>query len=280
MKIINSPQKIQEIAGLWRADNLQIGLVPTMGNLHEGHLSLIRAAVEDCDITVLSIFVNPAQFGPSEDYAAYPRSLARDIRLAYEAGADCIFAPSPKDMYPKDFSCYVVPENLSHKLCGKSRPGHFKGVCTVVLKLFNLIRPHYAYFGQKDAQQYIILRQMVKDFNLNLKLCRLPIIREEDGLAKSSRNAYLSSEERREAAIIYRALKEGQRLYEAGENSALKLKKQMADIIKEAPGANIDYIEIVDANTLNSLNTLKKPFMLGAAVYFGKTRLIDNIILD
>lgn len=280
MKIIASAQKMQQTAAEWRKENLRIALVPTMGALHEGHLSLLKAAAEECDKVVMSIFVNPKQFGPGEDYAAYPRNFALDSRLAHAAGADAIFIPTPKEMYPPGYDCYLYPQSLGVKLCGKSRPGHFQGVCTVVMKLFQITQPHLAYFGQKDAQQFIILRQMAEDFNLPLKLRRMPIIREPDGLAKSSRNLYLSPEERQEAPILYRALQEGKNLYEAGERSPQKIREALLSIIEKAPLAHLDYLEIVHSRTLEPLSVVEKPFLIAAAVYFGKTRLIDNLLME
>ncbi|MEG1500329.1 MAG: pantoate--beta-alanine ligase [Clostridiales bacterium] len=280
MRIINCPETMQDLALQWHQQGLKIGLVPTMGYLHEGHISLIEAAKMECDKVIISIFVNPTQFAPNEDFAAYPRSLARDAKAAHEAGADCIFAPSDQSMYPENYSCFVEVENLSQVLCGKTRPIHFRGVATVVLKLLNIVQPHKAFFGQKDAQQFIILQQMVKDFNLQVEMRRMPIIREEDGLAKSSRNIYLSEKEREEALVLSQALQEAQNLYQAGEENAANIKSAMENILQKATCGKIDYLEMVDTEKLQPLKELKPPFMIALAVYIGKTRLIDNIIIE
>lgn len=279
MKIINTPQKMQETAQRWRKKGLTLGLIPTMGSLHEGHLSLVEAAVRECDIVVMSIFVNPAQFGPSEDYQTYPRNLAKDSRKAYKGGVDCIFAPSAADMYPENYATYTCVEGLSEKLCGKSRPGHFRGVATVVLKLFNIVMPHKAYFGQKDAQQFAVLKKMVDELNFPVILHSLPIIREDDGLAKSSRNQYLNEDQREQAIVISKALDHGKTLFMEGVTSAEKIIAEMRGMIEKAPSAKIDYLEIVDEYTLESLVKVQEHALICAAVFIGKTRLIDNLLL-
>ncbi len=251
-----------------------------MGYLHEGHLSLVRAARAATDLVVVSIFVNPTQFGPGEDLARYPRNLERDKRLARQAGADVVFHPSDSDMYPDDFSTYVEETRLSKHLCGLSRPTHFRGVTTVVLKLFNIVQPHVAYFGQKDAQQALIIKRMVANLNLPVRVEVLPIVRERDGLAMSSRNEYLSASQRTRATVLYRSLIEAQRLIDSGERDAYKIKERMKEVIESAEGAGVDYVNIVDADTLEDLQHLRGNVLIALAVFIGKTRLIDNLELN
>jgi pantoate--beta-alanine ligase len=250
-----------------------------MGYLHRGHLSLLEAARAHNDVAVASIFVNPTQFGPQEDFAVYPRDLAADSALAAGAGVDALFCPQARDMYPAGYACYVEPEGLSGLLCGTSRPGHFRGVCTVVLKLFNIVQPRRAYFGQKDAQQFIILQRMTRDLDLDIEMVRLPIVREADGLAMSSRNVYLNEEERRQALALARALAAAERLYAAGEREAEAVRLAMLAELAAASLGRLDYAAIVDAENLLPLNRLDKPALLALAMYFGATRLIDNTIL-
>lgn len=275
-KKINSIQK--EIIRLKR-EGKKIGFVPTMGYLHEGHLSLMRKARKENDIVVISIFVNPTQFGPREDYNRYPRDLNRDLKLAREVGVDIVFYPSVDEMYPSKYRTYVEVEELSDLLCGKSRPGHFRGVTTVCAKLFNIIQPDVAYFGQKDAQQAIIIKQMVRDLNFPFKIKVLPIVREKDGLAMSSRNVYLSPQERKDAVILYQSLKIAEQMVKQGIKDARKIKMKVKKMISEKKTARIDYVEIVDMEDLKPVTLINKPVLLALAVWFGKARLIDNTIL-
>jgi pantoate--beta-alanine ligase len=262
-----------------RDDSKSVGLVPTMGYFHDGHLSLMRQARADNDIVVVSLFVNPIQFGPQEDLQAYPRDLDRDAKLAESVGVDAIFNPSADEMYPKHYSTYVDVENITNTLCGLSRPGHFRGVATVVLKLFNIIRPDKAYFGMKDYQQLRVIQQMTSDLNLDIDVIGLPIRREPDGLAMSSRNTYLSPEERRAALILSKALAFAQKKLSEGCTSALELKSMVEDFIRTEPLADIEYVSIVDHITLEDMVEIKDIALLALAVRIGKTRLIDNTIL-
>lgn len=262
-------------------ENKTVGLVPTMGYLHEGHLSLMKKAKEECDFTVVSIFVNPAQFGAGEDFNKYPRDLKRDFMLADSAGVDAVFCPEANDMYPEEFDTYVeVEHEMAEKLCGGSRPGHFKGVTTVVAKLFNILQPDRAYFGQKDAQQYIIIKKMVRDLDFKVKIIVCPIVREKDGLAMSSRNTYLTDDQRKQAAILYKALKHAQSLIECGERDAKLVKENVRKLITTAKDARIDYIECVGADNLEEMPALQGRVLIAAAVKFGNTRLLDNIRLE
>jgi len=263
-----------------RKKGKRIGFVPTMGYLHEGHLSLVRQSVKDNDLTVLSIFVNPIQFGPGEDFERYPRDIERDKRLLEKEGVDYLFFPTNEEIYPSGFKTFVEVAELGKKLCGKSRPGHFRGVTTVVLKLFNIVQPDKAYFGQKDAQQAIIIKKMVKDLNLDVEIVVMPIVREEDGLAMSSRNVYLNEEERKNATVLYKSLKEAERMIKEGERDAEKVINRMREIVMSYPKALIDYIEIVDTEELNPVNPIKGKVLIALAVYIGKARLIDNTILE
>ena len=257
-----------------------MGLVPTMGYLHEGHKSLIDAAVRDNDRVVVSVFVNPTQFAPSEDLESYPRDLNRDAALCEAAGAALIFHPEPSEMYHKDYSTFVDMRTLTQVLCGKTRPIHFSGVCTVVSKLFNIVQPDRAYFGQKDAQQLAVIRHMVEDLNFDIEIIGCPIIREADGLAKSSRNTYLNEEERKQAVILSRALEKGKELIEDGETRASVIKDVIRQTIETMPLARIDYVEIVDFQTLESVEEIKGEVLAAVAVYIGKTRLIDNFMIE
>lgn len=251
-----------------------------MGYLHEGHLSLVRAARAASDLVVVSIFVNATQFGPQEDFERYPRDLERDSRMAGEAGADVIFHPSAADMYPKDFSTYVEETALSKHLCGLSRPTHFRGVTTVVLKLFNIVLPDVAYFGQKDAQQALIIKRMVRDLDLPIRIEILPIVREENGLALSSRNEYLTREGRKQATVLYRSLVEAKRLIDSGERKATAIKQRMKELIQSAEQARIDYVSIVSSETLDDVEELRGNILIALAVFIGDTRLIDNLELS
>lgn len=264
----------------WKKEGLSVGLVPTMGYLHEGHKSLIDRAVEENDRVVVSIFVNPIQFGPTEDLESYPRDLKADSLLCEKAGAALIFAPEPSEMYAEDFTTFVDMSGVTAELCGKSRPIHFRGVCTVVNKLFNIAMPDRAYFGQKDAQQLAVIRRMVRDLNMNLEIIGCPIIREADGLAKSSRNTYLSAEERQAALVLSRAVKAGQAMVQAGEKDGEKVLAEMRRIISEEPLARIDYVEMVKWDTIEIHHRVDCPVLVAIAVFIGKTRLIDNFIQE
>ena len=279
MQIVAAVEEVRKQVKAWREEGLSVGLVPTMGYLHEGHKSLIDKAVEQNDRVVVSVFVNPIQFGPTEDLATYPRDLERDAALCENAGASLIFHPEPEDMYFDDFCTYIDMEHLTKGLCGKTRPTHFRGVCTVVGKLFNIVQPDRAYFGQKDAQQLAVIRRMVRDLNFNLEIVGCPIIREEDGLAKSSRNTYLSPEERQAAVILHKGLTKGEELIRAGEKSTEVVKKAIRDIIESEPLAKIDYVEIVDFDNIQEKAVLDGSILAAVAVYIGKTRLIDNFII-
>lgn len=280
MKIVETVEEVRAQVKAWRKEGFSVGLVPTMGFLHEGHKSLIDRAVAENDKVVVSVFVNPMQFGPKEDLASYPRDLDRDAALCEDAGAALIFHPQPSEMYHDDFSSFVDMSTLTGGLCGKTRPIHFRGVCTVVSKLFNIVVPDKAYFGQKDAQQLAVIRHMVRDLNFGIEIVGCPIIREEDGLAKSSRNTYLNEKERQAALVLSRSLKEGKALMDAGEKDTAKIRKVITDMIEKEPLAKIDYVEVVDWNTLESVDKVDGPVLTTIAVYIGKTRLIDNFIVE
>lgn len=278
--IIETVKELREYLAGQRAASKTVGLVPTMGFLHEGHLSLIREAKAENDVVVVSDFVNPTQFGPNEDFESYPRNIERDTELALSAGADVIFYPSVSEMYPPESSTYVEVEgNITRVLCGASRPTHFRGVTTVVNKLFNIVEPNKAYFGQKDAQQVAVLTKMVKDLHMDIELIICPIVREPDGLAMSSRNTYLSAEERKQAVILNQALKKAKNAFANGEKDVVKLTEIITDKINEMPLAVIDYVSILDFPSLKPIITIEKDALGAVAVKFGKTRLIDNEIL-
>ena len=279
MKVVDTITRMSTLVKMYKKEGKSISLVPTMGYLHEGHLSLVRAARKHTDIVVMSIFVNPIQFGPKEDFEKYPRNLKRDEQLATSAGADVIFHPSVQDMYPAGYSTYVNVEGLTDTLCGASRPGHFKGVTTVVAKLFEIVRPEIAYFGQKDAQQAIVIRKMVSDLNMGIEVKIMPIIREPDGLAMSSRNVYISASERKDALVLREALKKAEAMIKSGEKDPKKIIKMMQELIKNVPAAKIDYISIVDTAHLKEVKTITGEVLIALAVFIGKTRLIDNIIM-
>ena len=277
MKILKTVDEVRSQVKAWKKEGLSVGLVPTMGYLHEGHQSLIRKSVEQNDRTVVSVFVNPMQFGPTEDLESYPRDLDADAKLCETTGADVIFHPEPEEMYKPGFCSYVNMTGLPDALCGLTRPVHFKGVCTVVNKLFNIVQPDRAYFGQKDAQQLAIIMRMVTDLNMDIEIVGCPIIREADGLAKSSRNTYLSPESRKQAVILSKAIFLGKKMVEDGERDAAKIKKAMTDLINTMPLATIDYVEIVDGMTMQSIDTLKGEILCAIAVNIGgEARLIDN----
>lgn len=260
-----------------KKEGRKIGFVPTMGYLHKGHLSLIRIAKKKSDVVIVSIFVNPTQFGPREDFHSYPRDFGKDKLLLEQIGCDYLFTPSIKSMYPQGYLTYVDVEKITHRLEGAVRPGHFKGVTTIVAKLFNIVQPDIAVFGQKDAQQAVVLKKMADDLNYGIKMIIAPTVRERDGLACSSRNTYLSNDERKQAKVLYQALRMAKEMIKNGERSASKIASKMNKLIDKQPLAEIDYIAITDANTLELLNKLKGEVLISLAVRFGKTRLIDNI---
>lgn len=280
VKIVKTVEEVRSQVKEWRQEGLSVGLVPTMGYLHEGHKSLIDCAVAENDRVVVSVFVNPMQFGPSEDLESYPRDMDRDSAVCEKAGADLIFHPEPSEMYHDDFSSFVDMNTLTGGLCGKTRPTHFRGVCTVVSKLFHIVTPDRAYFGQKDAQQLAVIRHMVSDLNFGLEVVGCPIIREEDGLAKSSRNTYLNQEERKAALVLSRSLKLGRELVQSGERDAGVVLAAIREEIAKEPLARLDYAEAVDWNTLNPVESMDGEVLVAIAVYIGKTRLIDNFIIQ
>ena len=280
MKIVETIQEVRNQVKEWRKQGISVGLVPTMGYLHEGHTSLIDRAVAENDKVVVSVFVNPMQFGPKEDLASYPRDLERDAAICGEAGAALVFHPQPEEMYHKGFSSFVDMDTLTGGLCGKTRPIHFRGVCTVVSKLFHIVMPDKAYFGQKDAQQLAVIRHMVDDLDFGIEIVGCPIIREEDGLAKSSRNTYLNKEEREAALVLNQSLTEGKALMDAGETDAGKIRQAIVEKLESEPLAKIDYVEVVDWNTLEPVENAEGPVLVAIAAYIGKTRLIDNFIRE
>ena len=282
MEIINRRQRMSSVARkIRREQDKTIGLVPTMGALHEGHLSLVREARRMCDIVVVSVFVNPAQFGPSEDFDKYPRDLTKDTALLTDYNVDYIFAPPVEEIYGKGFAAYVTVEGLSEQLEGASRPGHFRGVATVVTILLNTVRPDFAFFGQKDAQQALIIRRLVKDLAFDTEIVILPTVREDSGLAISSRNLYLTAEEQTAAGVIHEALKRAKVAYKEGERSGGRLEILVRSTIELEPRARVDYVNVIDADTLEHLDRLdERPILIAVAVYVGKTRLIDNTILN
>ena len=279
MKIVGTVKEVREQVKEWKKQGLSVGFVPTMGYLHEGHKSLMDAARKGNDKVVVSIFVNPMQFGPTEDLATYPRDLDHDAALCESAGVDLIFHPEAEEMYEKDFCSFVDMTGLTEGLCGKTRPIHFRGVCTVVNKLFNIVTPDHAYFGQKDGQQLAVIKRMVRDLNMDIEIVGCPIVREEDGLAKSSRNTYLSSEERKAALILSKTVALGKELVKT-EKDANKVVEAMKKNIETEPLAKIDYVEAVDALSMAPVEKLEGTCMLAMAVYIGKTRLIDNTLIN
>ncbi len=280
MIISGSVQETREVIWNWEKRGFSVGLVPTMGYLHPGHISLIERARKENDMVVVSIFVNPIQFGPNEDLDKYPCDMAHDRDVCEKAGAELIFAPQPSEMYPCENLAFVDIKGLGDGLCGAKRPGHFRGVCTVVSKLFNIVLPDRAYFGEKDAQQLAIIRRMVKDLNFRTEIVSCPIVREPDGLAMSSRNLYLSPEERKAALSLSRSLSEAKELMCKGEKDAVKIRDAIVAGISAEPLAKIDYAEIVDSADLSPVEKIEKPVLAAAAVYFGKTRLIDNFTFE
>ncbi|MBQ7447359.1 MAG: pantoate--beta-alanine ligase [Eubacterium sp.] len=279
MKVVSTIAELKGIIRGWKKEGQSIGLVPTMGYLHEGHGSLVTAARKENDKVVVSIFVNPIQFAPNEDLATYPRDLEKDSAYCESLGADVIFHPEPEEMYHKNFTTFVDMTLLTEELCGLTRPTHFRGVCTVLSKLFHITEPDRAYFGQKDAQQLAVVRHMVEDLNMNLEIVGCPIVREEDGLAKSSRNTYLSEEERKAALVLSRAVFRGQQMVADGETDAAVVLGEMKQMIEAEPLAKIDYVKAVDGLTMQQIETIKAPALVAMAVYIGKTRLIDNFIV-
>ena len=279
MKTIENILRMSTFVKMMKKEGKSIGFVPTMGYLHEGHMSLVKTAKKHTDVVVMSIFINPKQFGPNEDFEKYPRDLRHDEELARDAGVDVIFYPSLKDMYPEGYATYVTVEKLTDTLCGESRPGHFKGVATVVTKLFNIVRPDVAYFGQKDIQQALMIKKMAGDLNMGIDVKIVPIIREKDGLAMSSRNMYLSEAERKDAAVLYQSLKQAEAMIKQGERDTKRIVRMVEEIIRQKPVAKIDYVKAVDAKELKDIKIISGEVIIALAVFFGQTRLIDNITI-
>lgn len=280
MQVVKTVKEVRDIVSGWKREGLSVGLVPTMGYLHEGHRSLIEKSVSENDRTVVSVFVNPIQFGPSEDLASYPRDLQRDMDVVGSAGGDLIFHPEPSEMYPGHFTSFIDTSETTELLCGAVRPGHFRGVCTVVGKLFNIVMPERAYFGQKDAQQLATIRRFVCDLNFNVQIVACPIVRESDGLAKSSRNTYLSADERQAALVLSQSLQKGKALIDAGERDAAAVKEAIRAHLLTQPLARIDYVEVVDNENIRRVERISGSTLVAIAVYIGKTRLIDNFIAE
>lgn len=278
MLIAKTVDQVRQFVKAARRQGRSVGLVPTMGYLHEGHASLVTRARSECDCVVVSVFVNPTQFGPTEDLEAYPRDLKRDAALLESLGVDVLFHPEPSEMYLPGAATWVSVEGLTEGLCGRTRPTHFRGVCTVVSKLMNIVTPDRAYFGQKDAQQLAVIRRMVRDLNMDVEVIGCPIVRETDGLAKSSRNTYLSADERRSALVLSRAVFAGEKLVREGERDADAVVRAMRGVIEAEPAARIDYVEAVDADTVTPVTRIEGRVLFAMAVYIGKTRLIDNFI--
>jgi len=279
MKISQTIEDVRAISRSLKHSGKRVGLVPTMGALHEGHLSLVRAAKTRCDVVAVSIFVNPTQFGPSEDFSKYPRNFERDQQLLEKEGVDLVFAPSVDEMYPRGAVTYVTVEGLSERLCGRSRPGHFRGVTTVVSKLFHISEPDKAFFGQKDAAQAAVIRRMVRDLNFPVEIVVCPIVREPDGLAMSSRNAYLDPQQRDSALVLYRSLSRVQEMFKAGERQISRLLSAGKEMFVQEPSVRLDYFEIVDPDTLEPVAQIAKPALVAVAAFLGSTRLIDNLVL-
>lgn len=279
MRVIESIPEMQQQAELWRKEGAKIGFVPTMGYLHEGHLALVRKARELSDLVVVSIFVNPTQFGPGEDFERYPQDMERDVRLLTECGVDVVFAPRAHDIYPQGYLTYVEVKELTQPLCGRSRPVHFQGVTTVVNKLFNIVKPHLAVFGEKDFQQLVVIRRMVVDLNMDIEIIGYPIVREADGIAMSSRNTYLSPEERQTALRLNRSLDEARRLVEEGERRGEVILARVREYLETGGGLRIDYAEFRHPDTLQEVSLLEGSTLLALAAYVGKARLLDNCLL-
>ena len=279
MLVVKTVKEVREIVSDWRKQGYSIGFVPTMGYLHEGHQSLISKSASQNDKTVVSVFVNPIQFGPNEDLATYPRDLEREMQKVEEAGGDIIFNPEPSEMYPEHFTSFLDTTETTELLCGARRPVHFRGVCTVVGKLFNIVAPDRAYFGQKDAQQLATIKRFARDLNFNVEIIPCPIIREDDGLAKSSRNTYLSPEERKAAVILSKSLEKGKQAIENGERDAKKVISIITESLETEPLAKVDYVEVVDFENIQRIDTVNGETLVAIAVFIGKTRLIDNFII-
>lgn len=278
--LVKEIKELRSLIKSWKREGLSIGFVPTMGALHEGHESLIKRAVEENDKVIVSVFVNPTQFGPNEDFESYPRDINKDLGICKKAGADLVFNPEPSEMYFTDKSTTVSVSGLTSVLCGSKRPGHFDGVCLVVSKLLNIVTPEKAYFGQKDAQQVAVIKRMVRDLNIDVEIVACPIIREEDGLAKSSRNTYLSEQERKAALILSRSLERAKDALLNGERNADKVKEIINEELNKEPLSRIDYVEIVDSDSLENVETIEKSVLIPIAVFIGKTRLIDNFTFE
>jgi pantoate--beta-alanine ligase len=279
MRVVTKVSDARDAVCKAKAGHKRIGLVPTMGFLHEGHLSLVRMSLRKTDFTVVSLFVNPVQFGPREDFREYPRDLKQDTEVLEKMGVDLLFAPDEKEMYPEGYKTFVEVEDLQDKLCGRSRPGHFRGVCTVVLKLLEIADPDETFFGQKDAQQVLIIKKMVRDLNLDVEIGVLPIVRDRDGLALSSRNIYLDKRQRKAALCLIKSLREAQHLLDSGERDAAVILRKMKQVIGAEPLAKIDYVEIVDLEKLEPLDKIEREALIALAVFIGKVRLIDNMIV-
>jgi pantoate--beta-alanine ligase len=280
MEVVKTIQAVRNMVSSARYEGGKIGLVPTMGALHTGHVSLIESAVKDCDFVVVSIFVNPTQFGPGEDFEKYPRPLEADLNICRRADVDAVFAPEPEQMYPTENLTWVIVEKLTEPLCGRSRPGHFRGVTTVCAKLFNIIAPDAAYFGQKDAQQAIVIKRMVADLNMPLEIIVCPTVREPNGLAVSSRNQYLTEQQRIDAAKIYKSLQTCRKLIDAGTTETSRIVTEMQKILQQIPSGQIEYVSIVDAETLQNVDKIAGKILAAVAVKVGPSRLIDNILVD
>ncbi|CUU48181.1 pantoate--beta-alanine ligase [Clostridium beijerinckii] len=278
--LVKEIKELRNLIKAWKRDGLSVGYVPTMGALHEGHESLIKRAVEENDKVVVSVFVNPTQFGPNEDFDSYPRNINKDLELCVNAGAAIVFNPEPSEMYYGDKSTSVSVSGLTSVLCGAKRPGHFDGVCLVVSKFLNIVTPDKAYLGEKDSQQVAVIKRMVRDLNIDVEIVACPIIREEDGLAKSSRNTYLSKDERKAALVLSRSLEIAKDALRKGERNANNIKNSIKDVLNSEPSAKIDYVEIVDSDSLESVEIIEKNVLIPIAVYIGKTRLIDNFTFE
>ncbi len=280
MRVTGTIDEIRQWTAQARAAGKRIGLVPTMGALHVGHISLIEAAAAQCDFVVVSLFVNPAQFGPGEDFGNYPRPFERDLAICGQHGVDVVFTPDPLEMYPRENLTWVHVEGITKNLCGRSRPGHFRGVTTVCTKLFNIVWPDAAFFGQKDAQQAIVIRRMVADLNMPLEIVVCPTVREGDGLAVSSRNQYLSEQQRSEAPVVYEALQEGRRMIESGATDPGQVRARIEAVIGRVPAMQIEYVSLVDPETLENVERIAGTVLIAVAVRFGLARLIDNVMVD
>ncbi|MVX65085.1 pantoate--beta-alanine ligase [Clostridium chromiireducens] len=278
--LVKEIKELRSTIKSWKREGLSVGFVPTMGALHEGHESLIKRAVEENDKVIVSVFVNPTQFGPNEDFDSYPRDINKDLEICLSAGANVVFNPEPSEMYYGDNSTSVSVSKLTDVLCGAKRPGHFDGVCLVVSKLLNIVTPDRAYFGEKDAQQVAVIKRMVRDLNIDVEIVACPIIREEDGLAKSSRNTYLSAEERKAALVLSRSLEIAKDTLKNGERDARKIKEFILNELNKEPLAKIDYVEIIDSDSLESVDIIERNILIPIAVFIGKTRLIDNFTFE